>query len=110
MHAFRDKYKMGTTARFVDEHEHGPASKLMMTVADSVENQKITYRSSYSFVPVINLTYSLEPVEKGTKLTYVADYSTRWGVLGEITFKLMLMADRNEVKDSLQHLRNILEK
>jgi len=110
MHAPRDKYRVGTTAHFVDQHEHGPANELMMTVADSLENEKITYRSSYSFVPRIDLTYGLELIENGTKLTYVADYSTRWGVLGQIIFKLMLMADRNEVENSLRNLRNILEK
>ncbi len=110
MHASKDKYRVGTSARFVDQHEHGPASELMMTVADSVENEKVTYRSSYSFVPRIDLTYSLELAEKGTRLTFVADYRTRWGVFGEIIFKLMLLADRNEVKDSLENLRNILEK
>ncbi len=110
IHTSKDKYKVGTTAHFVDQHEHGPNSELMMTVTDSAENEKITYHSSYSFVPRIDLTYSLEPAEKGTKLNYVADYSTRRGVLGEIFFKLMLLADRTEVENSLQSLRSILER
>ncbi len=110
MHTPKDKYRVGASAHFVDHHTHGPTSQLVMTIADSLENEKITYRSAYSFVPRIELTYSLELVEKGTKLTYLADYSTRWGILGEIVFKLMLMTDRNEVKNSLQNLKDILEK
>ncbi len=110
IHAPKDKYRVGSTVSFIDHHAYGPSSKFVMTVADSLENEKITYHSSYSFVRRIDLTYSLEHVENGTKLTYVADYSTRWGILGEIVFKLMLMADRNEVKNSLQNLKNILEK
>jgi len=110
MHVPEDKYRVGATAHFVDQHEHGPTTELMMTVADSLENEKITYRSSYSFVPRIDLTYGLELVDKGTKLTCVADYSTRWGVLGQIIFKLMLMAGGNEVEKSLEKLKSILEK
>ena len=110
LHGSKDKYRVGSTASFIDHHAHGLTSKFVMTVADSLENERIRYHSSYSFVSHIDLTYSLELVEDGTKLKYVADYSTRWGVLGEIVFRLMLMADRNEVKNSLLNLKNILEK
>ena len=37
----KDKYKVGATAHFIDQH-----SKLMMTIVDSLENKKITYRLS----------------------------------------------------------------
>jgi len=106
IHTPEDKYKVGATARFIDKH-----SKLMMTIMDSLENEKITYRSSYSFAHRIDLTYALELVEKGTKLTYVVNYEMiSWGVLGKILFKLMLMAGGNEVENSLENLKNILEK
>ena len=106
VHTPEDKYKVGATARFIDKH-----SKLMMTVTDSLENEKITYRSSYSFVHRIDLTYVLEPVERGTRLTYVVNYEMiRWGILGKVLFKLMLMAGGSEVENSLENLRSILEK
>jgi len=101
-----DKYKVGATARFIDQH-----SKLMMTIVDSLENVKVTYRSSYSFVHRIDLTYVLELVEKGTKLTYVVNYEMiRWGILGKIIFKLMMMASEGEIERSLEKLKSILEK
>ena len=106
VHTPEDKYKVGATARFIDKH-----SKLMMTITDSLENEKITYRSSYSFVHRIDLTYVLELVEKGTKLTYLVNYEMiDWGILGKIIFKLMMMASRKEIERSLENLKSILEK
>ncbi len=101
----RDKYRVGTTACFIDKH-----SKMKMTVADSLENEKITYRTSYSFVRRIDLTYALQLVEKGTKLSCVVDYEMiRWGILGKVLFKLMIMASGNETGRSLENLKSILE-
>ncbi len=101
IHAPEDKFRVGATARFIDKH-----SKLMMTITDSLENEKIAYRSSYSFVHRIDLTYVLEGIEKGTKLTYVVNYEMiSWGILGKILFKLMLMAGGNEVEKSLERLK-----
>jgi len=106
VHTPEDKYKVGATARFVDQH-----SKLMMTIVDSLENVKITYRSSYSFVHRIELTYALELVEKGTKLRYIVNYEMiGWGILGKIIFRLMMMASEGEIKGSLEKLKSILEK
>ena len=106
VHTPEDKYRVGATARFIDKH-----SKLMMTVTDSLENEKITYRSSYSFVHRIELTYVLEPIEGETKLTYVVNYEMiGWGILGKIIFKLMMMASRKEIERSLEKLKSILEK
>lgn len=106
VHTPEDKYRVGATASFIDKH-----SKLMMTITDSVENEKITYRSSYSFVRRIDLTYVLEPAAMGTKLTYLVNYEMiSWGILGKILFKLMLMAGGNEVEKSLENLQNTLGK
>ncbi|MCJ7559882.1 SRPBCC family protein [Candidatus Bathyarchaeota archaeon] len=106
VHTPEDKYRAGATARFIDKH-----AKLMMTVTDSLENEKITYRTSYLFVHRIDLTYVLELVEKETKLTYMVNYEMiGWGILGKVLFKLMMMASGKEVESSLENLKNILEK
>lgn len=41
---------------------------LYLEITESLENEKMTYRLEGTFDGLI--TYSLEPVEKGTKLTY----------------------------------------
>ncbi len=102
----KDKYKVGATARFVDKH-----SNLMMTVADSFENERITYRTSYSFVHRLDLTYVLEPLDLGTKLTCLVSYGDiSLGVVGKAVFKLMLMASGDETQRSLENLKSVLEK
>jgi len=106
VHTPKDKYRVGTTARFIDKHD-----KLIMMITDSFENEKITYRTSYSFVHRIDLTMALELVEKRTKLSYVVNYEMiGWGILGKILFKLMIMASGKEIERSLENLKNILEK
>ncbi len=102
----RDKHRVGATACFMDKH-----SKMMMTITDSLENEKITYRTSYSFVRRIDLTYALQVVDKGTKLSCVVVYEMiRGGFLGTVLFKLMIMASGNETQRSLENLKSILEK
>ena len=102
----KDKYRVGATANFMDKND-----KLFLTceVIESLENEKITYRTSMLFVHRIDLTHVLEPVEKGTKLTYVIDYEkVGWWILGKILVKLMTRG--RETERSLEKLKSILEK
>jgi len=43
VHTPEDKYRVGATANFIDKHD----KLMMMTITDSLENEKITYRTSY---------------------------------------------------------------
>ena len=102
----KDKYRVGATANFIDKHDK---IFLACEVTESLENEKITYRTSYLFVHRIDLTYVLEPVEKGTKLTYVINYEmVGWWILGKILVKLMTSG--KETERSLKKLKSILEK
>jgi len=84
---------------------------MTMTITDGLENEKITYRTSYLLVHRIDLTYVLKLVEKGTRLTYVIKYEMiGWGILGKIPVKLMIMASGKEIERSLENLKSILEK
>jgi len=104
----KDKYRVGATANFIDKHD-----KVFLTceVTESLENEKITYRTSMFIVHRIDLTYVLEPVEEGTKLTYVINYEMiGWWILGKILVKLMVWSSGKEIERSLEKLKSILEK
>ena len=106
VHAPEDKYRVGAAARFIDKH-----AELMMTITDSLENEKIVY-SFQGIRGVRNTigTFTLRPTEVGTKLTFVTDY--------ELSNLLMKMFDRllvgrvlgKESEKSLEKLKSILEK
>ena len=55
------------------------------------------------------MSYSLEPIEKGTKLTYAADAKFRSKFMN-IAFKLLKRFGEKELKRSLENLKSILEK
>lgn len=55
------------------------------------------------------VTYTLEPVEAGTKFTYEADYEIPFGILGKIISPLILWYGRKEFEKDLENLKDILE-
>ena len=95
-----DRYRVGATAHPSAHPDAG------FEVTESLENEKITYL--HEGAP---MTYILEPAEDGTKLTYVVEYETPWGIVGKFLGKLFLkrMGER-EFEKSLEKLKSILEK
>ena len=100
-----DKYRLGASAHVTEEH-----AKYDMEIAESLEKEKITYRSKGiggGRVTMI-LTYLLKPVDGGTEVTYAASCGGWWllcsiveGLLGE---------KHLGVETSLNNLKRILEK
>ena len=56
------------------------------------------------------VTSILEPVQQGTKFTYVFDYEMPWGILGKIIEKIFIGDLKKESERSLENLKGILEK
>ena len=96
----KDKYRLGVSAYPSAHPEAG------FKVTESLKNEKITYLHENS-----PMTYILDPVDGGTKLTYVVEYETPWGIVGKFLGKLFLkrMGER-EFEKSLEKLKSILEK
>jgi len=100
-----DKYRPGASAHVAEEH-----AKYDMEIAESLKNEKLTYRSKGiggGRVTMI-LTYLLKPVDGGTEVTYAASCGGWWllcsiveGLLGE---------NHLGVETSLNNLKSILEK
>ena len=67
-----DKYRVGVIARQTENR----GKTLDLEITESLENEKITYRSnSWS----ADVTFILEPLEERTNLTYAMDYELPGG-------------------------------
>ena len=102
VHTPEDKYRVGATA-----HMTLNKGDLYLEITESLENEKMTYRLEGTFDGIV--TYSLEPVEKGTKLTYAADAKFR-STLMNILYKLFQRVAKKELERSLEKLKSILDK
>jgi carbon monoxide dehydrogenase subunit G len=99
-----DKLKVGASAHGIPKKK----GKFNFEIMESLENQKFTYRLSGSLNVIV--TSTLEPVQQGTKFTYLYDYEMPWGILGKIIEKLLISNLKKESESSLENLKNILEK
>jgi len=101
----KDKYKVGASARGIPKKK----GEYNFEITESLENEKITYRS-YGKIRALG-TYILEPVEKGTRFTVVADYEMPWSILGKILEPLFIRrVMEKEFERDLKNLKSILEK
>ena len=103
VHTPEDKYRVGASAQYTLKR-----GELDLEITESRENEKITYRVKGVWNGFV--TYILEPVDEGTKFTWVEDYEMPLGVLGKFIDKLYYkrMAEKSYEK-SLENLKNILE-
>ncbi len=107
VHTPEDKYRVGASAH-ITEHAARMRIKYDFEITESLENEKITFRSKSMGYTLI--TYILEPVEEGTKLTYAIDYEMPWGTLGKFLDKLGGSSGEKKVEKELGKLKSILEK
>jgi len=103
----KDKYRVGSSAH-ITEHRARTRTKYDFEITESLENEKITFRSESMGYTLI--TYILESAEEGTKLTYAIDYEMPWGILGKFLDKLGHRSGEKIVEKELKKLKSILEK
>ena len=104
----KDKYRVGASAHATIKGE----GKVHFEIMESLENTKITIQAKGGKTsPTYMLTYTLEPVEKGTKLTQRTDYELSWGIFGKFLDKLVAQRmTEKDMKRQLRNLKSILEK
>jgi carbon monoxide dehydrogenase subunit G len=100
-----DKYRLGASAHVTEKH-----AKYDMEIAESLEKEKMTYRSKGigGGRVTMTLTYILKPVEEGTEVTYACACGG-WWILCQIVEGL-LGENHLGVETSLNNLKSILEK
>jgi hypothetical protein len=58
-----------------------------------------------------SITFLLEPIEEGTKFTYVYDYEMPWGVVGKLLSRLGAQRSGEKMLETdIANLKSILEK
>jgi len=99
-----DKYRVGASAHIIEKHV-----KYDLEITEILENEKLTARSKGMAV-TMTLTFLLESVGEGTKLTYAMDW-VGLGIFGKISDKTFgqRIAEKG-VEKSLNNLKSILEK
>jgi carbon monoxide dehydrogenase subunit G len=107
VHIPEDKYRVGASAHITERN-----TKYVFEVTESLENEKIAFRSKGTGGGrvAMTVTYILGPVEDGTKLTYAMDYEMPWGILGKGLDKLGHGSGEKTVEKELKKLKSILEK
>ena len=108
VHTPEDKLRVGATAHITEKHE-----EFDFEITESLKNEKITGRQfnfSRSGNATMTVTYVLEPVEEGIRLTSALDYEMPWGILGKILGRLLRGQGEKSFERSLENLKSILEK
>ena len=107
VHKAKDKYRVGASAHIYDRN-----TKYDFEITESLENEKITYRTKAAGEGRVNMniTFILEPTEEATRLTCAMDYEMPWGILGRGLDKLGHKSGEKTVEKELETLKSIVEK
>ena len=104
----KDKLRVGASAHATIKGE----GEMHFEVTESLENTKITiHAKGGKYTKDMTFTYTLEPVEEGTKFTQRTDYELSGGILGKFLDKLVAQRmTKKDVERQLEKLKSIAEK
>jgi uncharacterized protein YndB with AHSA1/START domain len=100
------KYRVGASAHVTEKH-----GEFDLEITESLENEKITARSKGKYKypwmggqrVTMTVTYTLKPIEEGTRLTCAMDYEMSLERFGKGYLE-------KSIEKSLNNLKSILEK
>jgi len=82
----KDKYRVGASAHWIKVKQE----EFDLEITESLENEKITTRTSPYHGVTLIATFALKPTEAGTEMAYAVDYGMPWSILGKILDKLFV--------------------
>ena len=85
-------WKVGTTMHWISR-QGGQKVDADMEVTEFEKNKKATVSTVGASKLKLKQTCAVEPTAKGTKLTYIADYTLPYSILGKIIDKLKVQKD-----------------
>ena len=103
VHTPEDKYKVGAIAHIIEKRW-----EYDLEITESLENKKMMVHSIGKYT--YTFTFTLKPVDGGTKLTLVGDLEIPWRVLGTIYKALTMRSFRKQLGKFIENLRAVLEK
>ena len=103
----KDKYKVGASAHMIKVEKE----KFDFKITESLENEKITVRTSPIHGATMTISVILKPTEIGTEMAYTVDYEMPWGIFGKFLDKLFVRrALKKDITGETEKLKSILEK
>ena len=91
-------WKVGTTIHWISK-QSGSHMEADMEVTEFEKNKKATISTVKTSKLKLKQTCTVEPIAKGTKLTYIADYTMPYSILGKIIDKLKVQKDTEKSID-----------
>ena len=83
---------VGTTLHWISKQSGSPM-EADFEVTEFEKNKKATMRTVKASKLKLQQTCIVEPTAKGTKLTYIADYTMPYSILGKLIDKLKVQKD-----------------
>jgi uncharacterized membrane protein len=103
----KDKYRVGATAHVTKVKQE----EFDFEITESLENEKLTVRTSPIHGATLTASFVLKPTEVGTEMTYAIDYEMPWGIFGKFLDKLFVKrALKKDITGEAEKLKRILEK
>ena len=85
-------WRVGTTLHSISRQSGSPIES-DFEVTEFEKNKKATMRTVKGSKVKLQQTCCVEPTAKGTKLTYIADYTMPYSILGKLVDKLKVQKD-----------------
>ena len=103
----KDKYRVGASAHVIKVEKE----EFDFEITESLENEKLTARTSPLHGVTMTATFTLKPTGAGTEMTYAVDYEMPWGIFGKFLDKLFVRrALREDITGEAENLKTVLEK
>lgn len=103
----KDKYRVGASAHATKVEKE----EFDFEITESLENEKITARTTPIHGATMTISFLLKPTEVGTEMAYVVDYEMPWGIFGKFLDKLLVRrAFKKDIAGEAEKLKSILEK
>jgi carbon monoxide dehydrogenase subunit G len=100
---------VGTTLHFVGK-AGGSQAEWDMEITEFVKNKKVAMRTIGASKFKMTGSHTLEPTDKGTKLTNTMDYELPYSILGKIVDKIKVHKDiEKQVEKQLRETKKALE-
>ena len=85
-------WRVGTTLHWISRQSGSPM-EADFEVTEFEKNKKATMRTVKGSKLKLQQTCAVEPTANGTKLTYIADYTMPYSILGKLVDKLKVQKD-----------------
>jgi carbon monoxide dehydrogenase subunit G len=100
---------VGSTAHYVSK-AGGTQAEFDMEITEFEKNKKVSMRTIGASKLKMQQSVTLEPTAKGTKATYIADYTMPYSILGKIVDKLKVQRDvEKSIEKNQMNVKKALE-